>query len=82
MTEMEVMQFLNRGLRLQPSAQGLIYLRDSSFLRYLLWAVGLGRHRRPDRLSAMSLLPIVRVEEGELEETGLRGLAFAAPDQP
>ncbi|XP_054421609.1 telomerase protein component 1 [Pteronotus mesoamericanus] len=31
-TEMEVMQFLNRGLRLQPSAQGLIYFRDSSFL--------------------------------------------------
>ncbi|XP_072818855.1 telomerase protein component 1 isoform X2 [Vicugna pacos] len=31
-TEMEVMQFLNRGLRLQPSAQPLIYFRDSSFL--------------------------------------------------
>ncbi|XP_045678527.1 telomerase protein component 1 isoform X1 [Phyllostomus hastatus] len=31
-TEMEVMQFLNRGLRLQPSAEGLIYFRDSSFL--------------------------------------------------
>ncbi|XP_062944572.1 telomerase protein component 1 isoform X2 [Cynocephalus volans] len=31
-TEMEVMQFLNRGLRLQPSAQTLIYFRDSSFL--------------------------------------------------
>ncbi|XP_037358827.1 telomerase protein component 1 [Talpa occidentalis] len=31
-TEMEVMQFLNRGLRLQPSAQALIYFRDSSFL--------------------------------------------------
>ncbi|KAG8509749.1 Telomerase protein component 1, partial [Galemys pyrenaicus] len=29
-TEMEVMQFLNRGL--QPSAQALIYFRDSSFL--------------------------------------------------
>ncbi|NIG61793.1 telomerase protein component 1 isoform X2 [Pontoporia blainvillei] len=31
-TEMEVMQFLNRGLRLQPSAQPLIYFRDASFL--------------------------------------------------
>ncbi|XP_004413083.1 PREDICTED: telomerase protein component 1 [Odobenus rosmarus divergens] len=31
-TEMEVMQFLDRGLRLQPSAQALIYFRDSSFL--------------------------------------------------
>ncbi|EPY76192.1 telomerase protein component 1 [Camelus ferus] len=31
-TEMEVMQFLNRGLRLRPSAQPLIYFRDSSFL--------------------------------------------------
>nr|XP_014699987.2 telomerase protein component 1 isoform X2 [Equus asinus] len=32
-TEMEVMQFLDRSLRLQPSAQALIYCRDSSFLR-------------------------------------------------
>nr|XP_013009973.1 telomerase protein component 1-like [Cavia porcellus] len=32
-TEMEVMQFLNRGQGLQPCAQALIYLRDSSFLR-------------------------------------------------
>ncbi|XP_063093010.1 telomerase protein component 1 isoform X1 [Cavia porcellus] len=32
MTEMEVMQFLNRDQGLQPSAQALIYLRDSSFL--------------------------------------------------
>ncbi|XP_036895648.1 telomerase protein component 1 [Sturnira hondurensis] len=31
-TEMEVMQFLNRGLRLQSSAQGLIYFRNSDFL--------------------------------------------------
>ncbi|XP_006163129.1 telomerase protein component 1 [Tupaia chinensis] len=31
-TEMEVMQFLNRGLRQQPSAHALIYLRDSGFL--------------------------------------------------
>uniref|UniRef100_A0A8C9A896 Telomerase associated protein 1 n=1 Tax=Prolemur simus TaxID=1328070 RepID=A0A8C9A896_PROSS len=31
-TEMEVMQFLNRAQRLQPSAPGLIYFRDSSFL--------------------------------------------------
>ncbi|XP_066199241.1 telomerase protein component 1 [Saccopteryx leptura] len=31
-TEMEVMQFLNRGLRLQPSAGALIYFRESSFL--------------------------------------------------
>ncbi|XP_012589526.1 PREDICTED: telomerase protein component 1 isoform X2 [Condylura cristata] len=31
-TEMEVMQFLNRGLHQQPSAQALIYFRDSSFL--------------------------------------------------
>ncbi|KAG3261475.1 telomerase associated protein 1, transcript variant X1 [Ictidomys tridecemlineatus] len=31
-TEMEVMQFLNRNQRLQPSAQALIYFRDSSFL--------------------------------------------------
>ncbi|XP_036151924.1 telomerase protein component 1 isoform X1 [Myotis myotis] len=31
-TEMEVMQFLDRGLRQQPSAQALIYFRDSSFL--------------------------------------------------
>ncbi|XP_064148316.1 telomerase protein component 1 isoform X2 [Loxodonta africana] len=31
-TEMEVMQFLNRGLRLQNSAPALIYFRDSSFL--------------------------------------------------
>uniref|UniRef100_A0A8C2RHJ1 Telomerase associated protein 1 n=1 Tax=Capra hircus TaxID=9925 RepID=A0A8C2RHJ1_CAPHI len=29
-TEMEVMQFLNRGLRLQPSAQPLLYFRDST----------------------------------------------------
>lgn len=34
-TEMEVMQFLNRDQGLQPSAQALIYLRDSSFLRCL-----------------------------------------------
>jgi len=40
-TEMEVMQFLDRGLRLQPSAQALIYFRDSSFLRYLLSPLGL-----------------------------------------
>ncbi|XP_019487936.1 PREDICTED: telomerase protein component 1 [Hipposideros armiger] len=31
-TEMEVMQFLNRGLHQQTSAQALIYFRDSSFL--------------------------------------------------
>ncbi|XP_053452152.1 telomerase protein component 1 isoform X5 [Nycticebus coucang] len=31
-TEMEVMQFLNRDQRLQPSAPALIYFRDSSFL--------------------------------------------------
>ncbi|PNI22226.1 TEP1 isoform 4 [Pan troglodytes] len=31
-TEMEVMQFLNRNQCLQPSAQALIYFRDSSFL--------------------------------------------------
>ncbi|XP_032712839.1 telomerase protein component 1 [Lontra canadensis] len=31
-TEMEVMQFLDRGLRLQHSAQGLIYFRDANFL--------------------------------------------------
>ncbi|XP_013364023.1 PREDICTED: telomerase protein component 1 [Chinchilla lanigera] len=31
-TEMEVMQFLNRDQGLQPSARALIYLRDSSFL--------------------------------------------------
>uniref|UniRef100_A0A2K5S4C8 Telomerase protein component 1 n=1 Tax=Cebus imitator TaxID=2715852 RepID=A0A2K5S4C8_CEBIM len=31
-TEMEVMQFLNRNQRQQPSAQALIYFRDSSFL--------------------------------------------------
>ncbi|XP_047593275.1 telomerase protein component 1 [Lutra lutra] len=31
-TEMEVMQFLDRGLRLQPSAQALIYFRDANFL--------------------------------------------------
>ncbi|XP_021569917.1 telomerase protein component 1 [Carlito syrichta] len=31
-TEMEVMQFLNRDQCLQPSAQALIYFRDSSFL--------------------------------------------------
>ncbi|XP_058149817.1 telomerase protein component 1 isoform X1 [Dasypus novemcinctus] len=31
-TEMEVMQFLNRSLRLQSSAQAFIYIRDSSFL--------------------------------------------------
>ncbi|XP_060031383.1 telomerase protein component 1 isoform X2 [Erinaceus europaeus] len=30
-TEMEVMQFLNRGLCQQPSAQALVYFRDSSF---------------------------------------------------
>lgn len=41
MTEMEVMQFLDRGLRLQPSAQALLYFQDSSFLRYLLSALGL-----------------------------------------
>uniref|UniRef100_A0A8C2UNH7 Telomerase associated protein 1 n=1 Tax=Chinchilla lanigera TaxID=34839 RepID=A0A8C2UNH7_CHILA len=34
-TEMEVMQFLNRDQGLQPSARALIYLRDSSFLRCL-----------------------------------------------
>ncbi|XP_021037581.1 telomerase protein component 1 isoform X1 [Mus caroli] len=31
-TEMEVMQFLNRGQRFQPSAQALIYFRDPDFL--------------------------------------------------
>uniref|UniRef100_A0A2K6SDJ7 Telomerase protein component 1 n=1 Tax=Saimiri boliviensis boliviensis TaxID=39432 RepID=A0A2K6SDJ7_SAIBB len=31
-TEMEVMQFLNRNQRQQPSAQALMYFRDSSFL--------------------------------------------------
>nr|XP_021494699.1 telomerase protein component 1 isoform X1 [Meriones unguiculatus] len=31
-TEMEVMQFLNRGQRLQPSAEALIYFRDPDFL--------------------------------------------------
>ncbi|XP_029419184.1 telomerase protein component 1 isoform X2 [Nannospalax galili] len=31
-TEMEVMQFLNQDQRLQPSAQALIYFRDSGFL--------------------------------------------------
>ncbi|NP_001297242.1 telomerase protein component 1 [Heterocephalus glaber] len=31
-TELEVMQFLNRDRCTQPSAQALIYLRDSSFL--------------------------------------------------
>ncbi|KAK2498922.1 hypothetical protein MC885_003950 [Smutsia gigantea] len=31
-TEMEVMQFLNRGLHRRPSAQALIYFRDPSFL--------------------------------------------------
>ncbi|XP_051678544.2 telomerase protein component 1 isoform X2 [Oryctolagus cuniculus] len=31
-TEMEVMQFLNRDRHRQPSAQALIYFRDSSFL--------------------------------------------------
>ncbi|KAL6032473.1 hypothetical protein STEG23_021751, partial [Scotinomys teguina] len=31
-TEMEVMQFLNRSQRLQPSAQALIYFRDPGFL--------------------------------------------------
>ena len=31
-TEMEVMQFLNRGQRSQPSAQALIYFRDPDFL--------------------------------------------------
>ncbi|XP_050998953.1 LOW QUALITY PROTEIN: telomerase protein component 1 [Acomys russatus] len=31
-TEMEVMQFLNRGQRSQPSAQALIYFRDPGFL--------------------------------------------------
>ncbi|XP_029397594.1 telomerase protein component 1 [Mus pahari] len=31
-TEMEVMQFLNRGQRSQPSAQALIYFRDPNFL--------------------------------------------------
>lgn len=35
MTEMEVMQFLNRDQGLRPSAQALIYLRDSSFLKCL-----------------------------------------------
>lgn len=41
MTEMEVMQFLNRGLHRQPSTQALIYFRDSGFLRCAfcrLWA--------------------------------------------
>lgn len=74
MTEMEVMQFLDRGLRLQPSAQALIYFRDSSFLRYLLWPPGLRLHRRPDRLSGHVFFPIVSVEEGELVEgNGLEG---------
>lgn len=49
MTEMEVMQFLNRGLRLQSSAPALIYFRDSSFLRYLLWPLGLSLQRGPGR---------------------------------
>lgn len=51
MTEMEVMQFLNRSQRLQPSAQALIYFRDSSFLRYSLLPAGWGSFpRRSDRL--------------------------------
>lgn len=55
-TEMEVMQFLNRGLRLQPSAQALIYFRDSSFLRYLPWPLGLSLHRI-DRPSGQVFFP-------------------------
>ncbi|XP_049624684.1 telomerase protein component 1 [Suncus etruscus] len=31
-TEMEVMQFLDRGSRLQPAAQALVYFRDPGFL--------------------------------------------------
>lgn len=39
-TEMEVMQFLNRGQRSQPSDQALIYFRDPGFLRYPLLLPG------------------------------------------
>lgn len=47
---MEVMQFLNRGQRSQPSAQALIYFRDPDFLRYLLLLPGQDiLHRNPDR---------------------------------
>lgn len=70
-TEMEVMQFLDRGLRLQPSAQALIYLRDSSFLRCLVWPPGLGLSTEGQTGSvAPSFPPMVRVlvEEGELVE--------------
>lgn len=72
-----MMQFLDRGLRRQPSAQALIYFRDSSFLRYLLWPPDLGLHRRPDRLIGHVFFPpVVRVlvEERQLVEgNGLEG---------
>lgn len=63
MTEMEVMQFLDRGLRLQPSAPALIYFRDANFLRYLLLCLGLSS-------VAMSSLPgIQSTGRGRLEES-------------
>lgn len=66
------MQFLNRGLRQQPSAQALIYFRDSGFLRYLLLPLDLA-----DSGARSSLSIAFRVQEGELEEsTRLRKLAL------
>lgn len=35
-TEMEVMQFLDRGSRLQSAAPALVYFRDPGFLRYMV----------------------------------------------
>lgn len=68
-TEMEVMQFLDRARRLQPSAQALIYLRDSSFLRCLLLPLGLGA------------LPALGRQRGDAGGTGL-GERARGPRQP
>lgn len=57
-TEMEVMQFLNRSRRLQPSAETLIYFRDPGFLRYLLLLPSqISLHRELGRLSPRSPAP-------------------------
>lgn len=60
-TEMEVMQFLNRSRRLQPSAETLIYFRDPGFLRYLLLLPSqISLHREPRARQSQSSVPSTR----------------------
>lgn len=55
---MEVMQFLNRSQRCQPSAQALVYFRDPGFLRYLLLLPSqIFLHRKPGRFSPQPPAP-------------------------